>query len=88
MSVPNEIRQQRVANGSRRKRDLAAVGGDIQASPLRIRVEGWIAQNLPGEDFHTVNAVEFHLKKQGHAITAASVREGLRERGWLREQNS
>jgi NAD(P)-dependent dehydrogenase (short-subunit alcohol dehydrogenase family) len=57
MAIPTEIRQQRVADGSRRKRDLAAVGGNIQASPLRIRVDGCIEQNLPGEVFHVVNAV-------------------------------
>ena len=82
----NQVRAERVANGSRRKRDVQAVAPPVQVSETRLRIEAWIAANLPGEDYHAVSAVRFRLKKQGQPITAESVREGLRERGWLKEE--
>lgn len=95
MGVDPQVRQQRVADGSRRKRDLAAVGVDpTQAgldgkpSPTRQRIEAWIAENVPGENFHAVSAVRLHLKHAGHRITAASVREELKARDWAKEQRS
>jgi hypothetical protein len=77
----SQVRAERVADGSRRKRDLAAVDGK---APIEI----WADEHLPGESHYAVAAIHFRLKKQHRPVTAESVREGLRERGWLKEQNS
>jgi hypothetical protein len=61
---------------------------DFQKSRTREEIESWIDSNLPGESYHADSAVRFHLKKLGRPVTADSVREGLKERGWLKEQNS
>jgi hypothetical protein len=84
----NQVRAERVANGSRRKRDLATVPTGNQVAPTRDEAEAWIATNLPGESFHVVSAARFHLRKQGQPVNAATIREFLRGRGWLKEQNS
>lgn len=95
MSIDSQVAKQRVANGSRRKRDLAAAGVDpTQAgldgapSPTRQRIEAWIAENVPGENYHAVSAVRLHLKNSGHRVTAALVRDELKARGWAKEQRS
>lgn len=81
----------RTPNGFRGKRNPGREGTGREGfskSRTREEIEAWIAEHLPGESYHAVSAVRFRLKKQGQPVTAESVREGLRERGWLKEQNS
>jgi len=82
---------EKTPNGFRGKRNPGRVGTGRepgQKSRTREEIEAWVAENLPGESYHAVSAVRFRLKKQGQPITADLVREGLRERGWLKEQRS
>jgi len=84
---------EKTPNGFRGKRNPGREGPGregVQNGKSRVReeCEAWIAENLPGESYHVVDAVKFHLKKQGRPVNAQSVREGLRERGWLKEQRS
>jgi len=91
MSVDPQLRRQRVANGSRRKRDLAAAGVDpskVGPSPHRLQSEAWIAEHMPGESHHAVEAVRYRLRKQGLPATVQVIRDGLLERGWAKEQRS
>lgn len=46
MNEVDELREQRVRNGSRRKRDLQAVQGQ------RFDIRSWIETNLPSERFN------------------------------------
>jgi len=78
-------------NGFRGKRNpgregMGREGVENGKSRTRENIVAWIAANLPGENYHAVGAVTYRLKKQGKSITAESVREGLRERGWLKEE--
>ncbi len=82
----SQLRQERVANGSRRKRDLAAAGKQVTAK--REENEAWAAKHLPGENHYVVTAACLRLRNQGKPETAENIREYLRGRGWLREQNS
>lgn len=87
MTVSNEVRQRRVADGSLRKRDLAAAG--VVGHPHRHpAASAYSAQFFPDEDHYAVTAVRFQLRKGGQPATPAAVREGLRERGWPMEQRS
>ena len=78
-------------NGFRGKRNPGREGQgreEVQKSRLREENEAWAEQHLPGENHYVVTAVRFHLRKAGQPETADNVREGLRERGWLKEQRS
>lgn len=85
-------RATRVANGSRRKRDLAAVGIERRAVPeveaTREEREAWVARHLPGENHYCVTSARIRLHAAGRPVNAETVREWLRGRGWLKEQNS
>lgn len=56
--------------------------------PTREGREAWAAKNLPGENHYVVTAARLRLVNQGKPETPENVREYLRGRGWLREQNS
>lgn len=78
-------------NGFRGKRNPGREGlgrEGFQKSREREETEAWIAEHLPGEGHHAVVAVRFHLKKEGRPADTEAIREGLRERGWLKEQRS
>jgi hypothetical protein len=73
-------RRERVANGSHRQRDLAAVGPES--------TDVWLAKHLPGEDRYAVGAVLHRRRRGGFPVTAEAVRDELKARGWLKEQRS
>jgi hypothetical protein len=82
-----KVRELRVANGSLRKRDLKAAG--VVEHPHRHPdASAFVAQHFPDEDHYAVTAVRFQLRKSGQPTTSTAVREGLRQRGWLKEQRS
>lgn len=76
----SQVRQERVASGSRRQRDLAAAGPES--------TDAWIAKHLPGEDRYAVGAVLHRRRMGGFPVTAEAVRGELKERGWLKEERS
>lgn len=81
----------RTPNGFRGKRNPGreGMGGEgLKKTREREETEAWIDQHLPGESFHAVEAIRFRLRKQRQPVTGDAVREGLRERGWLKEQRS
>lgn len=87
--MPTEAeRAQRVANGSRRKRDLVAAGlaQTQQKSATRLANEAWAAEHLPGENHYCVTTARLRLANSGLPVNAETVREWLRDRGWLKEQ--
>jgi hypothetical protein len=71
-------RQQRVANGSRRKRDLAAVQFDYDA---------FAAQHFPEQRVFAVKAAMFQIHARSHKRippTPAQVKARMEEMGWWR----
>ena len=76
-----EQRAQRVANGSRRKRDLAAVKPGRVYEPI-----GYAAKHFPDLPFGKVQAAAYYVSARHHHReypAPAAVRERMVEKGWL-----
>jgi hypothetical protein len=76
-------REQRVANGSRRKRDLVKVEGTPQ-SRSKERMDAayeWAMTNLPDEVPVFASAAALTLRAFGHPVTPDAVRQRLRDQG-------
>jgi hypothetical protein len=77
----DRVRRERVAAGSRRKRDLVAVNP-------RFDYESYAAQHFPDERFDAVRVATFHVYMRHHKRKnpdPQEVRVELERRGWLRE---
>lgn len=84
----SQARAERVAAGSRRQRDLAAAGVASVNPNHHPDAAAFATRFFPDEDHYAVTAVRFRLQKSGQSPTPTAVREGLRQRGWLKEQRS
>lgn len=79
-----EQRSQRVAAGSRRKRDLAAVDATGPAERSRENYERWLAwaeRALPAEHAPFAASAAMTIKARGGRPTAENVRARLVEQG-------
>ena len=79
-----EQRQQRVAEGSRRKRDIAALGDQDAAKRSReryLRFLDWAKRALPDEHAPLAASAAMTIKARGGRPTAENVRARLAEQG-------
>lgn len=80
----DQQRRERVANGSRRKRDLAAVAPGFD-------YDAFIAEHFPDERYGAVRQATFHVIARHHHRqdpTPSEVRERMVELGTTREQET
>jgi hypothetical protein len=80
-----EQRQERVKNGSKRKRDLAVVAPASTIGESLQAAWEWAEKHVPDQDTAHAATCAYHLRWRKRPVNPDSVRALLRERNQLRE---